>query len=551
MSLFEKHKEKLNRAIQALEERKFWAAYPEHPKAYGEDASLKGQTAYNIQLEKPYQALLQKSPSAWLGEEESPFTGKKLGITYPAFGARKYITNAEKALETWRNTDIKTRAGILIEALDRISGKFFEIAYATQHTTGQSFIMSFQASGPHANDRALEAIAMGYKELTRYDQLVEWEKPMGKASLKLTKQFIPVPKGINLVIGCSTFPTWNTVPGLFAALITGNVAIVKPHPGAILPIAIIVAEIQKLLKENKLNPLTVQLAVDTAADPITKKLAKSPAVSLIDYTGGSAFGEFIEGIKGKTVFTEKAGINSVIIDSAQDLREVMRNIAFSVSLYSGQMCTAPQNIFIPAEGVLDGDERIPYNTVVDLLRNEVASLVMDSRMGAGTLGAIQNPLTLKRAEAIKASDVKILLNAPEVKNPEFDKARISAPTIVEVDAANKKVYGQEWFGPVLVVVKTKDTDESIALAQSMALEKGAITCSAYSTNTKTIDKIKLAMNKAFAPVSINFTGMAFVNQHAAFSDFHVTGGNPAGNASFTDASFINRRYVWVGNRIYI
>ena len=64
MSLFEKHKEKLNRAIQALEERKIWAAYPEHPKAYGEDYSLKGQTAYNIHLEKPYNALLQKYPCA-------------------------------------------------------------------------------------------------------------------------------------------------------------------------------------------------------------------------------------------------------------------------------------------------------------------------------------------------------------------------------------------------------------------------------------------------------------------------------------------------------
>jgi len=39
-----------------------------------------------------------------------------------------------------------------------------------------------------------------------------------------------------------------------------------------------------------------------------------------------------------------------------------------------------------------------------------------------------------------------------------------------------------------------------------------------------------------------------VNQHAAFSDFHVSGGNPSGNASFTDALYINRRFVWIGNR---
>jgi hypothetical protein len=56
------------------------------------------------------------------------------------------------------------------------------------------------------------------------------------------------------------------------------------------------------------------------------------------------------------------------------------------------------------------------------------------------------------------------------------------------------------------------------------------------------------MNQAFVPVSFNFTGAAFVNQHAAFSDFHVTGGNAAGNASFTDSGFISKRFIWVGNR---
>jgi len=551
MKLFEKHKEKIARAIQALDERKFWAAYPEHPKAYGEEAPAKGLEAFQSRLGKPYTSLLQKGPTGWVGEEESPYWQKKLDITYPLFSTRKLISHAEKALESWRNTDIPTRAAILCEALDRVSLRFFEIAYATQHTTGQSFMMSFQASGPHANDRAMEAIAMGYRELTRYDKLVDWEKPMGKATLRLSKQFIPVPKGINLVIGCSTFPTWNTVPGLFAALITGNVAIVKPHPGAVLPIAIVVEEMQKVLRENKQNPLAVQLAIDTAENPLAKNLAKSPAISLIDYTGGSAFGTFIENLKGKTVFTEKAGVNSVILESAHDLREVMRNIAFSLSLYSGQMCTAPQNIFIPAGGLKDGDDTITYETAVELLRNEVASLALDPRMGAGTLGAIQNKRTLDRTKAALAADAKIVLPSPEVKNPEFENARICAPSIIETNSTQADIYSQEWFGPVIVVVKTRDAAQSLELAVKLAKDKGAITCSLYSTDEAFISTVKNEMNKVFAPVSINFTGMAFINQHAAFSDFHVTGGNPAGNASFTDASFINRRYIWVGNRILV
>jgi hypothetical protein len=57
------------------------------------------------------------------------------------------------------------------------------------------------------------------------------------------------------------------------------------------------------------------------------------------------------------------------------------------------------------------------------------------------------------------------------------------------------------------------------------------------------------MNNAFVPVSFNFTGAGFINSHAAFSDFHLTGGNPAGNASFANSEFVSKRFVWVGNRL--
>ncbi|MFG1307516.1 phenylacetic acid degradation protein PaaN, partial [Xanthobacter autotrophicus] len=69
---------------------------------------------------------------------------------------------------------------------------------------------------------------------------VRWEKPMGRASIRLDKDFHVVPRGIGLVIGCATFPTWNSYPALFADLVTGNAVIVKPHPAAILPLALTV-----------------------------------------------------------------------------------------------------------------------------------------------------------------------------------------------------------------------------------------------------------------------------------------------------------------------
>ena len=82
----------------------------------------------------------------------------------------------------------------------------------------------------------------------------------------------------------------------------------------------------------------------------------------------------------------------------------------------------------------------------------------------------------------------------------------------------------------------------------MAAKHGAITCAAYTTDAETEKLIAEEMESVFAPVSFNLTGGIFVNQHAAFSDFHVTGGNPAGNASFSNPEYVNKRFVWVGHR---
>lgn len=72
---------------------------------------------------------------------------------------------------------------------------------------------------------------------------------MGKMAVTLRKKIVAVPKGVNCTIGCSTFPLWNSLPGMFASLITGNTTIAKTHPKVTLPMAIFVASCQQTLTE--------------------------------------------------------------------------------------------------------------------------------------------------------------------------------------------------------------------------------------------------------------------------------------------------------------
>lgn len=548
MALQEAYKNILDKAVAAIHNRDFYAAYPEHPKAYAEDGPANGKAEFEALLGKPFTGLLQDEAEGQTGEEASPYTGEKLGITYPRFSADTLIHRARNAWGSWRKASVDDRAEVLVDSLERIKEKFFLIAEATVHTTGQSWIMSFQASGPHSNDRALESLAMGFEELKRFPSEVTWTKPMGKFDIVLEKTFKPIPKGISLAIGCSTFPVWNTVPGVYASLITGNPVILKPHPKSVLPIAIVVGEIQQSLKKYGFDPNTVQLAVDSSDNLITRQLAENEEVKIIDYTGSSAFGAYIESLPGKATFTEKAGVNSVIIDSVHNLKDVLGNLAFSVTLYSGQMCTAPQNFFIPATGLKTDEGVVPYEEVVAHFKAAVEGLATHPKMGAGTLGAIQSDATFARAKGSTGLGGKVILEGAAVENPEFANAKLLVPTIIEVNAADRDKYEQELFGPIVLIIKTADTAESILLAEEMAGEHGAITCAAYTTDPATADKIEAAMEAVFTPVSLNLTGFIWVNQHAAFSDFHVTGGNPAGNASFTNPEYVNKRFVWVGHR---
>ena len=550
MTLTAEHQATLKKAIEALHQRTFYAAFPEHPAPaiYGETADADGQAKFKSYLGKKFDELKQTGATGWAGQEESPYLQEALNISYPTVSVETLIDQATRAFSTWRKRSVDDRSEILMQSLDRVKKRFFDIAYATMHTTGQGYMMAFQASGPHAADRALEAIAAAYEELNRFPAKAVWDKPMGKLNVQLNKEWRAVPKGISVVIGCSTFPTWNSVTGIYASLMTGNPVIVKPHPGAILPIAIFVAEIQKVLVENNLDPNTCQLAVDTFDKMITKELAEHPSVKLIDFTGNSAFGSYLEALPGKTVFTEKTGVNSVILDSVEDIDKTAANLAFSVNLYSGQMCTAPQNFYISASGIKTPGGTVSFEEFAEKFVGQINSLVDNPKAGPFVLGAVQSKKTAERVAEAAHLPGKVWLKSRVFENPMFKNARVATPVVVEVDSSKKDVFSKELFGPIALLIKTKSTDESVALAQEMAQQHGAISCGAYTTDAQVKEKIADEMALAATPVSFNLTGAIYMNQNAAFSDFHVTGGNPSGNASFTNPDYVNRRFTWVGHR---
>ncbi|MCY1452582.1 phenylacetic acid degradation protein paaN [compost metagenome] len=122
------------------------------------------------------------------------------------------------------------------------------------------------------------------------------------------------------------------------------------------------------------------------------------------------------------------------------------------------------------------------------------------------------------------------------------------PLLLKVDAADRAAFGEERFGPIAFVIATDDSAHSLQVAGEVLKEKGAMTLGVYSTDAAFLERAEDFAQEVAVALSVNLDGGVFVNQSAAFSDFHATGGNPTANASITDGAFVSRRFVVVQSR---
>jgi phenylacetic acid degradation protein paaN len=548
--LVERHRPRLDAAIAAIGERAYWSAFAEDPRDYPPDAAAAGTAAFEAYRGRPF-PIQQPATATWAGEEHSPY-GLDLGITYPVADVDALLPAMTAAIPAWRDAGGEARAAVCAELLARLNERSHELALAVMHTTGQAFTMAFQAGGSHAQDRGLEAVASALAAMRRVPASATWEKPQGKRRpLRMTKSFRIVPRGVSLLIGCATFPTWNGYPGLFASLATGNPVLVKPSRRAVLPLAITVAVAREVLEEAGFSPDIVALTVDAPGDRSAAELALRPEIRLIDFTGSSAFGTWLESHATQAVvFAEKSGVNGVVIDSTDDYQGLLRNLAFSLSLYSGQMCTTPQNLFVPDGGIETDEGHRSFDEVAVDLAGTIDGLLGDQKRAVAVLGGIVGPDVLGRvAEASRTGDVVLASRA--IENPEFPEAVTHTPLLVALPASSEGEYARECFGPVSFLIRTAGSDESLEIWRRTTLERGALTAGVYSTDPGVIERAEAVAIEGGVSLSINLTGGVYVNQSAAFSDYHGTGANPAANAALTDAAFVASRFRVVQHREHL
>ena len=424
--LFDQHCALLEQALSAIALRTHWTPYRESPRAYGETAMDEGAQAFEAYRDAQFY-LDQPGVYGRRGEEESPY-GLPLNVSYPCSAPDALIAAARAAMLPWVRAGIEVRVGICLEILARLNAGSAEMAHALMHTTGQSLGMAFLTGGPQAQARGLESLAWAYREMTQIPKQSEWQR---NPNQRLEKRFMVAPQGVALIVGSATQPTWNAFPAFFADLATGNPVIVKPHPTAILPLAITIALARQVLKEHGFDANLATLLVAQPDAPTAQEVALKSEIRLIDYAGAPDFGHWlIERAHQARLFVETGGVNCVLVDSTYDYKALLKNLVFSLCLDSGQLRSTPRTLFVSREGVQTPEGLVSEEQFGRDLAFAMGRFLDDPARAVEILGAIQSTATVARIQAARdmaESSAEILREAAQVAHPHWPAARVWAP----------------------------------------------------------------------------------------------------------------------------
>ncbi|MEU1181098.1 aldehyde dehydrogenase family protein [Streptomyces sp. NPDC005820] len=536
---YERHRELLHGMVRALAAGECRRPFTE---ATGQDAADAGMRStrtagkvFHSLLGRPFE-LGQPGEAGRVRTESSPY-GVGPAVSYPRCEPAELVAAAGRAAAGWRAAGPYRRAGLAVEILRLLNTRSHELALAVHHTTGQTLEAAFRAAGPRAQDRALEAVARAFAESERVPADLHWESAgRGGRPRALRDTCTLVPRGVSLLVGCPDFPLWNGWPGLFASLVTGNPVIVAPHPRSVLPLAITVRVARQVLAEAGHSPDLVTLAVAEPERRVHRRLATDPAVRIVDFTGSGRFANWLERHACQAVvFADRTGLNTVLVDSTDDYRGLVRGLALAACRCHGTVRTTPQNILVPERGFATDEG---HKTLRDLgadVGDAVDRLLGHPARSARLLGAITGE-EVRAALAEAARCGPVLRSSGAMAHPDHPGAELRGPLLVRLRASDERVYTREWPGPVTFLVGTESTSHGLDLLRRTVGRHGALYAAVHSTDPLVLAAAETAALDAGVHLVENLDDLP-ADPSSAFADLPGSG-----------ADFITGRFRVVRSR---
>ncbi len=436
--------------------------------------------------------------------------------------AETAIQSAHKAYATWKKVSVNERAGLLDKVADLMNQSKYKLM-ATQ-------ILEVGKPWAEADADVAEAI-----DFLRYyaNHMRDLQKPLrvGHAPGEVS-QYIYKSRGVVTVIAPWNFPLAILTGQVAAALVTGNTVVMKPAEQS----SLVAQGLMDIFKQAGIPTGVVQF-VPGYGEEVGDYLVKHKLTTTIAFTGSKTVGLLIAKNAAvvqpgqqhvKRCIIEMGGKNALIIDNDADLDEAVDAVLYSGFGFSGQKCSAASRVII-LEDV--------YEKFVDRLVEAASSLQIFSAENPNAyLGPVVDEEAHKRLlDVIQTASqkYKILYKSAAPTGGYFVPI-----TIIGGAQGSDDVAQNEFFGPIMTVIKAKNLDDAIEIANSTEY---ALTGGLFSRSPANIEKVKQELEVGNMYINRGITG-AMVDRHP-FGGFKMSGigsktGGPDYLKQFTDAAVV-------------
>ncbi len=427
--------------------------------------------------------------------------------------AEKAITSAKEAFPEWRDTDPIDRAEHLFEAAAQARKMRYDLAALQVYEAGKNW-----READAGVCEAIDFLEYYGREMIR----LATPQRMGNISGETSHLFYE-PRGVTVVIAPWNFPLSISMGMTSAALVTGNTVVYKPSSQS----PVISSMLYHIFQKTKL-PRGVLNFLSGPGSEIGDFLVAHPDVALIAFTGSKQVGLRIIELAGqapqgathvKNVVAEMGGKNAIIVDSDADLDEAILYVLQSVFGYQGQKCSACSRLIVVEEN---------YDRLIKRLKDAAESI---------ELGPIEDPKHFMGA-VIDAEAREKILHYIEIGKKEgkclverdFPNSRGHfVPLTIFTDIRPEhRIAQEEIFGPVLAVIKVKDFDEALEVANNTQY---ALTGALCSRSPENIDRARKEFRVGNLYINRGCTG-ALTGRHP-FGGFKLSGvGSKAGGPDY-------------------
>lgn len=395
-------------------------------------------------------------------------------IAEVASATEKDVDSAVKAARNafnkgiWSELEPDERAEYMLKAADIMKRRLKELAKWETMEVGKTISESENVDMPYSI-RAMEYFANQAREIKG-----EVIPIPGKYAFDYVTY---EPYGVVGSIVPWNFPLHIATRSICPAIATGNTVVLKPSSHT--PItALLLGEI--ILEAG--FPAGVVNIVPGPGDITGNAILAHPDINMVSFTGSVEVGRKVIESSAKAikkVILELGGKGAFIAEPDCDIDGAVNSLIVGFCLTQGQVCCASTRLFL--------HEKI-YEEFIDKLVKRVKSLKIGDTMDSSTqMGALINKEQLEKVDNYVKIGVKegakIICGGEKFNVSPFDKGEYYEPTILENVRNDMKVAREEIFGPVLAVMRYKDIDEAINMANDNNYGLGA---TIWSENPRTL-----------------------------------------------------------------